>query len=210
MEDTKLIAKKRDLEGSSNARRMRNAGALPGVLYGADKEPLSIEVGAHEFGLILHHHASESLIIEIELEGEGDMSVLVKEVQHHPVTSDLIHVDFQRVVAGQAMSMDIQLELVGEAEGVKAGGTLDQVMHSIGVECLPKDVVEAIEIDVSDLGIGGNLHVSDLGIDSKFKLLVDESSIVCTIAGPKAETEDDEEGASAAGEPEVITEKPAE
>lgn len=207
MEDKKLIAKKRDLEGSSNARRMRRAGNLPGIVYGGDKEPVSIEVDAHELGLILHHHTSESLIIKIELEGEGDMSVLVKDVQHHPVTSALVHVDLLRVSADQPIHVDIELQLVGESEGVKAGGTLDQIMHSIGVECLPGDLVEVIEIDVSDLGIGSNLHVSDLGIDAKFKLLVDEEAIVCAVAGPKAESEDEEAGA---GEPEVITEKKAE
>lgn len=207
MEDTKLIAKKRDLEGTSNSRRMRRAGALPGIVYGGGKESVSIELTAHDLELILHHHSSESMIIEIELEGEGDLSVLVKDVQHHPVSDDLLHVDLQRVVAGQAMSVDIQLELVGEAEGVKAGGTLDHVMHSIGVECLPKDMVEAIEIDVSELGIGDNLHVSDLGLDAKFKVLVDGDAIICAISGPKAE---EEEEVDAAGEPEVITEKNAE
>lgn len=209
MKDTKLIAKKRDLEGTANMRRMRKDGGLPGIVYGGDKEPVSIEVKAHDFEQILHHHTSESLIIEIELEGEGDMSVLVKEVQHHPVSSDLLHIDLQRVVAGQVLNVDIQLELIGEPEGVKAGGTLDQVMHSIGVEVLPKDIVEAIEVDVSELTIGQNLHVSDLGLDAKFKVLVDEGAIVCAISGPKAE-EEEEEGAPVAGEPEVITEKAAE
>ncbi|MEI6891589.1 MAG: 50S ribosomal protein L25 [Pontiella sp.] len=208
MEDTKLIAKKRDLEGTSNSRRMRALGTLPGVLYGSSEGPVSIEVNAHKFGIVLNHHTSESMILEIELDGV-DVSVLVKEIQRHPVSSDLIHVDFQRVVAGEVMHMDVLLELVGEPEGVKAGGTLDQVMHSIGIECLPKDLVEVIEIDVSDLAIGSNLHISDLGIDSKFKVLVDESAIVCSVAGPKVESEDDEEGAES-GEPEVITEKNAE
>jgi large subunit ribosomal protein L25 len=209
MEDTKLTAKKRDLEGSSNARRMRRTGALPGVIYGAKKEPVSIEVNAHAFGQILHHHNSESMILEVELEGEGDVSVLVKDVQHHPVSSDLLHIDLLRVVAGQVLTVDVQLVLIGEPEGVKAGGTLDQVMHSIGVEVLPKDIVESIEVDVSALEIGDNLHISDLGIDAKFKVLVDEGAIVCAISGPTAE-EEDEEGVVADGEPEVITEKPAE
>jgi len=205
MEDTKLIAKKRDLEGSANARRLRGEGVLPGVVYGGDKEPVSVIVDTHDFGQILHHHTSESVIIEIELEGEGDISVLVKDVQHHPVTSDLLHIDLQRVVAGQVMTMDIQIELTGEAAGVKAGGILDHVMHSISVECLPKDLVEAIEVDVSDLEIGQTLHVSDLGIEGTFKSLVDGDAIVCGVSGPNAEEEEDAEAAD--GEPEVITEK---
>ncbi|VGO15319.1 50S ribosomal protein L25 [Pontiella desulfatans] len=206
MEDTKLIAKKRDLEGSSNVRRMRNAGSLPAVIYGDDKESVSVELNMHEFEQVLHHSASESIIIDVEVEGEGVTSVLIKDVQHHPVTSDLMHVDLFRVTAGQVLAVDIQLELVGEAAGVKAGGTLDHVMHSIEVECLPKDLVEKIEIDVSEMGIGDALHVSDLQLGAKFKALVDEDAIVAAVAAPRVEEEEDEDG-SAASEPEVITEK---
>jgi len=210
MEDKKLIAKKRSLEGSSNARRMRNTGNLPGVIYGSDKAPVSIELDTHDFEQILHHHTSESLLIEINLEGEGDLSVLVKDVQHHPVTSDLIHVDLMRVEANKPIHVDIAIELVGESKGVKAGGILDHVMHSIAVECLPGDLVEAFEADVSGLEIGDSLHVSDLNIGSKYKLLVDEEAIVAGVSGPQAEEVEEEEEGEGATEPEVITEKKAE
>ncbi len=206
MENTKLIAKKRNLEGSSNARRLRKTGALPAVIFGADKEPVSVEINAHDFEQILHHSASESILIEIEVEGEGNTRVLVKDVQHHPVSTDLLHVDLMRVTAGKAINVEIQLELVGEAEGVKTGGSVDHVMHSISVECLPKDLVEKIEIDISEMEIGDALCVSDLGLGAKFKALVDETAIVATIAAPRAEEEDDEV-ADASAEPEVITEK---
>ncbi len=205
MEDTKLIAKKRVLEGSSNARRARAAGQLPAIVYGAEKEPVSVEVNAHDFEQILHHHASESLIMEIELEGEGDVSVLVKDVQHHPVSSDLLHVDLMRVAADKVISVDVQIELVGEAAGVKAGGSIDHVMHAVAVECLPGDLVEAFEIDVSDLEIGQSLSVTDLGLSSKFKLLVDDDAVVASVSGPQAE--EDEEAEAGDAEPEVLTEK---
>ena len=206
--ENKLIAKKRSLEGSSNARRMRATGNLPGVVYGSEKAPVSIEVDTHAFEQILHHHASESLLIDISLEGEGDLSVLVKDVQHHPVSSELIHVDLLRVEANKPISVDIALEVIGEAAGVKAGGILDHTMHSIAVECLPGDLVEAFEVDVSDLEIGQQLQVSDLNLDSKYKLLVDEESIVAGVSGPQAEEEEEvEEAEEGATEPEVITEK---
>jgi len=202
MEHTKLIAKKRDLEGSSNARRQRNAGTLPGVVYGAEKSPVSVVVDLHDFEQILHHSASESMLVDLELEGEGTLSVLVKDVQHHPVTSDLLHVDLMRVQANKPIHVDIAVELVGESAGVKAGGILDHVMHSIGVECLPADLVEAFEVDVSALEIGQSLDVSDLKLGAKYKLLVDEESIVAAVHGPTVEAE--EEGEEAAAEPEVI------
>jgi large subunit ribosomal protein L25 len=204
MEDTKLIAKKRDLEGSSNSRRLRRTGALPGVIYGDEKTPVSVEIEAHAFELILNHHASESMIINVALEGEGDISVLVKDVQHHPVTSDLLHVDLMRIAANKPIQVDIPLDLVGDAAGVKAGGSLEHTMHSIGVECLPADLVEAFEFDVSALEIGSVLSVADLGIDSKFKLLVDEEAIVASVHAPKVEEEEESESAD---EPEVISAK---
>lgn len=209
MEDTKLIAKKRDLEGSGNARRMRHAGALPAVVYGGEKEAVSVEVNAHDFERILHHSASESILVDISLEGEGDISVLVKEVQHHPVTSDLLHVDLLRIAANKPIHVDVSIELVGDAEGVKAGGSLDHTMHSVGVECLPGDLVEFFEVDVSEMKIGSVLRVSDIKLDSKFKLLIDDEAIVASIHGPQAD-EDDEDGADGSAEPEVITEKKVE
>ncbi len=207
MEDKKLIAKKRSLEGSSNARRLRGTGNLPGVVYGSDKAPVSIEVDTHAFGQILHHHTSESLLIDISLEGEGDLSVLVKDVQHHPVSSELIHIDLMRVEANKPISVDIALELVGEAEGVKAGGILDHVMHSIAVECLPGDLVESFEVDVSALEIGQQLQVSSLNLGSKYKIMVDEEAILAGVSGPMAEEEEEVEEIDASAEPEVITEK---
>ena len=209
MEDIKLIAKKRDQEGSSNARRMRNAGSLPAVIYGEEKKPVSVELNAHNFEQILHHSASESMLINVALEGESDFSVLVKDVQHHPVTSDLLHVDLMRVAANKPIEVEITLDLVGEAAGVKAGGSLEHILHSIELECLPGDLVDSFEVDVSALEIGDSLTVADLKLGGKFTLLVEEDAIVAHVAAPRAEEEEEEEGAEGAAgtEPEVITEK---
>jgi len=206
MEDKKLIAKKRDLQGSSNSRRLRGTGNLPGVVYGSGREPVSIQVNMHDFEQILHHHTSESMLVNISLDGEGDLSVLVKAVQHHPVTSELVHVDFLRVEANKPIQVDISIELVGEAKGVKAGGILDHIMHSISVECLPADLVESFEVDVSALEIGESLDVADLNLGSKYKLQVDDSSIVAAVSGPRAE-EEEEDAEAGTDEPEVIGEK---
>ena len=213
MEDTKLIAKKRDLQGSSNARRLRRAGTLPGVIYGDGEAATAIELNMHDFEQLLHHHASETILVEIELEGEGVISALVKDVQHHPVSSDLVHVDLQKVIAGKLMQVDIAVELNGEAAGVKAGGTLDHVMHSITVECFPRHIVESVEIDVSEMEIGTALYVSDLDLGADFKVLADAEAIVASVAEPRVEEEEEaEEGVSADAadaEPEVINEKKA-
>ncbi len=209
MEDTKLIAKKRDLQGSSNSRRLRKTGNLPAVIYGEGKEATAIQLETHAFEQLLHHHASETLITEIALDGTGDISVLVKDVQRHPVSGNAIHVDLLKIIAGQAIQVDILLELVGEADGVKEGGVMDQVMHSISVECLPRNLVESIEVDVSEMSIGDVLHVSDLNLGSTFTTTLEGGAIVASVAAPRVEEEPEEELADASAEPEVINEKKA-
>jgi large subunit ribosomal protein L25 len=212
MEDTKLIAQKRNQQGSSNARRMRRAGSLPGVVYGEGKEAVPIQIDTHTFEELLHHHATETLITEIALEGTGDISVLVKDIQRHPVSGDILHVDLLKIIAGQVIQVDILLSLVGEAAGVKEGGVMDQVMHSIAIECLPKDLVETIEVDVSEMAIGDALCVSDLNLGSKFATSIEADSIVASVAMPRAEEEPEEEElaeVAEGAEPEVINEKKA-
>lgn len=210
MENTKLIAKKRDLQGSANARRMRKSGALPGIVYGDGEAAIPIQLETHVFEQILHHHASETMLVDIEIEGEGSASVLVKDVQHHPVTSELVHVDLQKVAADKPIQVEIALDFVGEATGVKAGGVLELIMHSIAVECLPGDLVESIEIDVSEMEIGNSLYASDLKLGAKLKLLADPEAIVVSVAEPRIEEEPEDEeaeGAAEGAEPEVISEK---
>ena len=208
-EDAILIAKQRDLKGSSHARRMRKAGLLPGVIYCEGKEASPVELKMHDFEQLLHHHASETMIVEVDVEGEGKISALIKDVQHHPVTGDLVHVDLQKMDAKVAIQVEISIEPVGEPAGVKAGGSLDLVMHALEVECLPGDLVETIEVDVSNLEIGDHLRVSDLNIDSRFKVLGDEEAIVVAVSSPRVEEEDTEEEGAGAAEPEVISEKKA-
>ena len=209
MEAQQISVKKRSLEGSSTSRRMRHAGLLPGVIYGIDSNPLAVELETHALEQVLHHHASETILVDIDLEGEGSVSVLLKEVQHHPVSGALLHVDLQRVAANQTLQVEVSLELVGEPEGVKLGGLLDQVMHTILVECLPADLPETVNVDVSELEIGSALHVSDLKLGNKVAILSDADALVAGVSAPKVDLEDDEDE-DVEAEPEVITEKPSE
>ena len=209
MEAQQISVKKRSIEGSSASRRMRHAGLLPGVIYGIDSNPLAVELETHALEQVLHHHASETILVDIDLEGEGSVSVLLKEVQHHPVSGALLHVDLQRVAANQTLQVEVSLELVGEPEGVKLGGLLDQVMHTILVECLPADLPETVNVDVSELEIGSALHVSDLKLGNKVAILSDADALVAGVSAPKVDLEDDEDE-DVEAEPEVITEKPSE
>ncbi len=209
MEAQQISVKKRSLEGTSASRRMRRAGSLPGIVYGIDSNPLSVELETHVVEQVLHHHASETILVDIDLEGEGAVSVLIKDVQHHPVSGALVHVDLQRVAANQTLQVEVSLELEGEPEGVKVGGLLDHVMHTILVECLPGDLPEMVNVDVSELEIGSSIHVSDLKLGSKITVLSDADAVVAGVSAPRVVQEEDEDG-DAAEEPEVITEKPSE
>lgn len=205
MEDIKLIAKKRTGQGSSEVRRMRSAGILPGVIYSGGGDAVSIQLDMHAFEQLLHHHTSESLIAEVELDGKP-IPVLVKDVQHQPVTSDLLHVDLQQVNMSEVIQVEIELDLVGESAGVKAGGVMEQVVHAVEIECLPGDLVESLSVDVSALEIGDTLTAADIKLSDKFTLLSDPEMVVISIGGPRSEEEEEVNGDEAT-EPEVLTEK---
>tara|TARA_B100000927_G_C16469242_1_gene470878 strand:+ start:610 stop:1248 length:639 start_codon:yes stop_codon:yes gene_type:complete len=207
---SKLIVKKRNNQGTSSSRRMRSDGLLPGIIYGSDKESDIVEMNLNQVEKILKNHSSDSVLIEVDLEDEGSVRVLLKEVQYHPVTSSILHVDLQRVVAGKPIQVDVAIELNGEPEGVKSGGIIDHKIHSLSVECLPKDMIESIPVDITNLEIGDSLTVSDITVTSKIKILTDENSQVISINAPKVIDSGDEETEEAdetSAEPEVITEK---
>tara|TARA_B100002019_G_scaffold242314_1_gene218592 strand:+ start:923 stop:1558 length:636 start_codon:yes stop_codon:yes gene_type:complete len=206
---SELIVKKRNDHGTSSSRRMRSNGLLPGIIYGSNKDPNTVEMNLHQVEQILKNHSSDSVLIEVDLEDEGPVRVLMKEVQYHPVTSSILHVDLQRIVAGKPIQVDVAVELSGESEGVKSGGIIDQKVHSLSIECLPKNIIESIIVDITDLEIGDALNVSDIPSSSKIKILSDESTQIVSINAPKVsdsvdeETDDNEDTV----EPEVITEK---
>lgn len=189
-----LKAEKRVGGGSSEARRVRRAGKVPAVVYGEGFN-VSISLDAHEFSYMLNHHVSEHVLVELDIEGEK-VAALLKDVQRDEISAAPKHADFQKVVAGQAIHTTIPVVLVGEAAGTKTGGILECVTHDLDVECLPKDLVEEIDVDVSALEIGNAIHVSDVQaqLGDKFKVLTAADALVAHVVGPKVEAEEAEEG----------------
>ena len=206
---SKLNIKKRNNQGSSSSRRMRSEGILPGIMYGSDNEPNLVEMNLHQVEQILKNHNSDTILIEVDVENEGSTRVLMKEVQYHPVTSSILHVDLQKVVAGKPIHVDIAVELKGEPEGVNSGVLLDHITHSISIECLPKDMISSIEVDISNLDIGNSLSISDISVPPKIKILSDENLIIVSVSAPKVNdtVEDEETEDEESSEPEVINEK---
>lgn len=207
--EAKLTVKTRTEKGSSEARRMRNAGWIPGVIYSDGGEARSISLPKHEFQMMLAHHAGDQMMVAIQIDGEKEESVLLKDVQADALTGDVIHVDLQAVAMNKKLQVTVAVELVGDSEGVSVGGVLDQLLHELDVACLPADIPESIEVDISHMAIGDMLTINDIKMDaSKYELLMDGDVGVVTVAAPRvaAEGAEDEEGA----EPDVIAEKKAE
>ncbi len=168
---------------------MRLKGEIPGILYGHSEEPVSLVIPEHEFWKILHHATSEHLILDVAIDGMEPSSVLtlVKEIQHHPVTGDILHVDLQRISKDEKIKVGVPVTLVGIPKGVKDfGGILDHGAREIRIITTASKVPESLDIDVTHMQIGDSIHISDLA--EKFKdidIFDDESTLIAYIAVPK-------------------------
>jgi large subunit ribosomal protein L25 len=213
--ETKVVAATRTVKGKSEVRRMRADGRLPAIVYGGENDPRCIEVNQHDFELLLQHHRSESMILDLEVDGKKSFKVLLKDVQHDPVSGDVQHIDFVEVSMTKVMRVNVPTKLVGEPVGVsQAGGILEHLLREVTVECLPTDLMEEIEIDVAALEIGDIIQVGDLQVGDKIKITTDAGIAVASVAAPRLEetpvVEEGEEGAEVAeGEAGAEGEAPA-
>lgn len=199
-----LSAQKRTETGKNNNRKLRASGRVPAVLYGHGEETRPVSVDAHELERLFSHIHVESTIIDVTVEGErAPLKALVREVQRHPVRPEVTHVDFYIIHAGESLTVDVPLRIVGNAPGVRIGGLLQQTMDTVEVRCLPDQIPEQIDVDISSLEIGDSIHVRNLVVPDGVEVLVDEDRTVCSVVPPtvSAETEAAE---AAPGEPEVI------
>lgn len=194
-------AKSRTNEGTGASRRLRKAGSLPGVLYGASKEAVSIELEHNALYYLLQEEAFHSSIINLKLDGKKE-TVLVRDVQYHPWKQLVLHVDFQRVSADQKVTMHIPLHFLNEenAPGVKLnGGAINHVLNEVEVSCLPKSLPEFIELDLNEMQIGQTLHLSDLKLPKGIELPAlgrGEDLAIVSIAAPRGSKSDDESSAA--------------
>ena len=200
-EVSKVTAKTRNDKGSAAARRLRNEGILPGVLCNEKGEAREISIDGHSFGLMLRDHASENLIIDISVDDDKQRKALLKDVQHDPLTDEMLHVDFVEISMTKKMRTHIALTLNGEPEGVtKQGGILEHTLREIEVECLPGDLVEEIEADISGLKIGDALRVGDLEVAPEIDVLTEEDMAIATVSMPREEEEEEPEAEGEEGE----------
>lgn len=214
MKETKIQARSRTEKGSAAAGRLRRNGILPAVIYGKDRQPVDIQLDEHAFVMLLRSHKSESMILELELDGGKSVTVLLKALQYHPISGRVIHADFYEVSMTRRIEIAIQVHLTGTPVGVaQQGGMMEHVLREVRVECLPADVIEEVHLDVSGVHAGETLRVKDLQLDAgKYAFLDDPDVVIMAIAAPRgADADDSEEAAALASKgPEVIKEKKVE
>jgi large subunit ribosomal protein L25 len=181
-----LTAEPRTVHGTGEMRRLRRAGRTPAVIYGHGREPAALSVSSFELGRLLESIAPASTIVDLTV-GGAVYKTLIREVQRHPLRPGVVHVDFYEVKAGEKITLEVPVHLVGIPDGVRnQGGTLDQVLRMVEIEVLPTDIPERVELDVTALTIGKSLPVSALVIPNA-KILTDTGLTVCTVVAPRVE-----------------------
>ena len=195
--------------GKGAVGRLRTAGQLPGVVYNSKGESTLVQLDAHQFKLLLARTTSESILLDLVVDGAAPLRVLLKETQYHPVNPVVRHVDFQAIEEGRKVKLAVALDFVGTPVGVANGGTLDYHVRALKVECLPENIVTELAVDVSHLDLTEHLLVKDVTIDrEKYRILNASNVSWVSIAKPrvaakKGESEDAPAAAAAGGEAEA-------
>lgn len=213
MKSVALNAFPRTLGRRAGAKKLRTAGRIPAVIYGRQANPQSLEVNSKEMENLIDHSASENLLVDLAVKDDTRPKrlALVQEVQHHPLSGSILHVDFHEVAEDEKVTIMVPVETTGEAVGVKTdGGVLEHVLFKIKVRALPKDLPEVISVDVSNLKIGQAIHLGEIPSAAGVEVIGDKNIPVIAVAAPRTEEEEAAEAAAAAaapGEVEMIKEK---
>jgi large subunit ribosomal protein L25 len=193
--------------GKNASRRLRKGGGVPGVVYGLDRPPFTVGVFARKIEEVLGLETGRNTIFTLALTGQDrSRAVMIKALQRDPVTERLVHVDFVRVDLARAVRVNVPIRLTGLAEGVKSdGGLLEFMLREVEVECLPADIPEHLDLDVTALRLNQHLSVKDLPARERVTVLAEPEAVICVVAVPKEEAAPVvEDVAATTAEPEVI------
>lgn len=213
MEQFDIHATLRKTTGNSPARELRRGGQMPGVLYGPNTEPILLSVNIKELEQILKKANIGSIILNLVIQNGKKITkpAMIKELQSHPVSGNYLHVDFYEIDMNRKINVMIPIVVKGKAKGVELGGLLQIVRRELEVFCLPGDIPQAIEIDITDLDIGDAVHVEDIKIGDNVEIPADVNFTVVTVLSPKIEAEEvEEEAEEAEAEEEGAAEEDAE
>src|SRR5215472_10681075 len=200
-----VVATPRDGKFNKNAaRRVRAAGKIPAVVYGAGLEPVAVAVDPKVITKILHSESGHNTIFDLTIEGGAGTKAMIVDWQHEPIKGKLLHIDLKRIAMDKAMRVSVPIQLVGTPVGVKnQGGILEHVLREVEIECLPADIPSHLDVDVSNMELHGLIHVSDLPHSGSIKFLADENATVAHVTIIKEEVAPVEEVVAAPTEPEV-------
>ena len=208
MEQRELNVFLRTEKGKGAAHRIRREGKIPAVLYGRGMETYSLNVDPEELKKILSSGARGNTLIGLNLVGPGSEKigkkvVMLKDLQIHPIKRNYLHADFYAVMMHEKIEVEVRIQLTGKAEGTKSGGILEQPRREVRVRCLPTDIPEFIEVDVSALQIGDSLHVKDIPSSEKFEIVAESNFTVASVTPPISEAKYEEIVAAPEGEREI-------
>lgn len=205
MATAQFSASTRTATGKGVARKLRAAGKVPAVIYGHGRDPQALELDAHAFQLLLEKVPYTSTVIELDIKGAKMARTLIREIQRHPFKKQIVHVDFQELVAGETVTVKVPVHLVGTPEGVRVGGgLLDHILHEIEISVDPSNIPARYDVDVSALTIGHSIHVGDIKLGEGVELLTDAGATICVCHAPKVEAAPAAGEEAAAAEPELI------
>ncbi len=213
-----IEAEKREGRGKNNSRRARRDGRIPAVLYGGGTDTMPLLVDPKAVEAVLHSGSGENTLFTMKVASEGELQgkFMIKDHQVDPVSDRLLHADFLRIALDKTIRVEVAIRTVGVARGVKLqGGILEHPMREVEVECLPQDIPEHIEVDITELDLGKSYRVSDLKVAPAVKILTDPTMPVIAVVAPTVEKEPEPaaEGAvpaEAPAEPELIKKGKAE
>lgn len=192
MQQIELEVSLRTETGKGAAHRIRQQGLMPAILYGPKMETYRLTVNPRELKKIMSSGARENTLIALKIKGPGSAKidskvVMLKDLQIHPVRQNYLHADFYAVSMDEKISVEVPIRLVGKAEGTKVGGILEQPRRELRIRCLPGDIPEFIEVDVSALNIGDSLHVRDIAPSEKYEILAETNFTVASVTPPISE-----------------------
>ncbi|MBK1832298.1 50S ribosomal protein L25 [Verrucomicrobiaceae bacterium R5-34] len=204
-----LKADERARTGSGVLKQMRREGFVPSVVYGGGTENKNVKIDAKTLRDMLANAASDSILVNLDIEGGKTQLAFLQDVQHNALTNEILHVDFLAVDDKTEITANLPLELEGEPAGVKAGGILEHMLHSLEVRCLPNDLPESLSSDVSDMAIGDILHIGDMNLPEGVSSTLADDVVVAIVAKTREAKSADAEDGDAPTEPEVTNEKSA-
>lgn len=211
MKSVPLKAFPRTQTRRGQVKQLRSSGRVPATIYGRQAAPQNLEISAREISDLIHHHVSENMLVDLAIENDARAKrlALVQEVQHHPIDGKVLHVDFHEVAENERVTVNVPVETVGEAAGVKnSGGVLEHVLFKLKVRCLPKDLPEQLIVDVSALEIGKTIHLGEITPPAGVEIMGDKKLPVVSVTAPRAEEEVAPTAeAKAAGDVEMTKEK---